>query len=98
MDLDEKSVAVSHVIGASVQPDGVHWRVRAQAKQVPQPKKAQMTAALAGREYSEVELLATQLGFKLLSISPWPEWWPRLPVLDSRITIEVESLPAASAP
>ncbi|MEK6206049.1 MAG: hypothetical protein AABM32_00235 [Chloroflexota bacterium] len=98
MDLDEKGVVVSQVIGASVAADGVHWRVRAEGKQVPQPKKAQMTAALAGRDYSEVDLLATQLGFKLLSITPWPEWWPRLPVLDSRITIEVESLPAASSP
>lgn len=98
MDLDEKSVVVSQVIGASVASDGVRWRVRVEGKQVPQPKKAQITAALAGRDYSEVDLLATQLGFKLLSITPWPEWWPRLPVLDSRITIEVESLPAASSP
>lgn len=99
MDLDEKSVAVSQVIGARVGPDGVTWRVRVEGKQVPKPEKARMTAALAGRDYSEVELLATQLGFKLLSITPWPEWWPRLPVLDSRITIKVEALPpAASSP
>jgi hypothetical protein len=98
MELDEKSVVVSQVIGASVQADGVHWRVRAEGKQHAQPKKAQMTAALAGQDYSEVELLATQLGFKLVSITKWPEWWPRLPVLDSRITIDVESLPAASSP
>lgn len=99
MDLDEKSAAANEVIGANVAADGVHWRVRVEGKQVPQPKKAQMTAALAGREYAEVDPLATQLGFKLRSITPWPEWWPRLPVLDSRITIEVEALPpAASSP
>lgn len=96
MDLDEKSPVVNEVIGARVEADGVRWRVRAEGKQVPQPKKAQMTAALAGREYEYAGPLAEQLGFKLRSITPWPEWWPRLPVLDSRITIEVEALPPAA--
>ncbi|MDQ2914177.1 MAG: baseplate J/gp47 family protein [Chloroflexota bacterium] len=99
MDLEEKSAAVTQVIGASVQDDGVHWRVRVQGKQIPQPKTSQMTAVLAGREYEAVGPLAEQLGFRLRSITPWPEWWPRLPVLDSRITIVVEALPpAASSP
>ena len=98
MDVDEKSAVVDQVIPPFVASDGVHWRVRAQGKQVPQAKKSQMTAALAGRGYEEVAPLATQLGFKLRSITPWPEWWPRLPVLDSRITIEVEALPSASSP
>jgi hypothetical protein len=97
MDLDETSAVVNEVIGASVQDDGVHWRVRAQGKQKPQPNTTQMTAALAGREYGAVGPLAEQLGFKLRSITPWPEWWPRLPVLDSRITIVVESLPSAAS-
>lgn len=96
MELDATSAVVDQVIGASVADDGVHWRVRAQGKQVPQPKTTQMTAALAGREYDAVSPLAEQLGFKLRSITPWPEWWPRLPVLDSRITIVVESLPPAA--
>ena len=99
MDLDAASPVVEEVIGAAVQDDGVHWRVRASGKQVPQPKTTQMTAALAGRDYESVGPLAEQLGFKLRSITPWPEWWPRLPVLDSRIRIVVESLPpAASVP
>ena len=99
MDLDASSPLVDEVIGASVADDGVHWRVRAQGKQVPQPRMTQMTAALAGREYEAVGPLAEQLGFKLRRITPWPEWWPRLPVLDSRITIVVEALPtAASSP
>ena len=96
MDLDETSPAVNDVIGAQVFDDGVHWRVRAQGKQVPQPKTTQMTAALAGQDYEAVGPLAEQLGFKLRSITPWPEWWPRLPVLDSRITIVVEALPPAA--
>ena len=98
--LDDTSVAVEQVIPPSVAQDGVHWRVRVAGKQVPQPNTAQMAAALAGRGYDEVSPLAEPLGFKLRSITPWPEWWPqRLPVLDSRITIQVEALPsAASAP
>ena len=99
MDLDASSPVVNEVIGAQVAEDGVHWRVRAQGKQVPQPKTTQMTAALAGREYEAAGQVAEQLGFTLRSVTLWPEWWPRLPVLDSRITIVVESLPpAASSP
>ena len=100
MELDPASVTVEQVIPPSVAQDGVHWRVRASGKQVPQPNKPQMAAALAGRGYDEVGPFAEPLGFKLRSITPWPDWWPqRLPVLDSRITIEVEALPSsASAP
>ena len=97
MELDEKSAVVDQVIPPSVLQDGVHWRVRAQGKQLPQPNKAQMTATLAGRGYDEVRLFVTQRGFELRSITPWPEWWPRLPVLDSRITIEVEALPSSAS-
>jgi len=96
MDLDLTSAVVNEVIGASVQDDGVHWRVRAQGKQVPQPKTQQMTAALAGREQGAAGQVAEQLGFTLRSVTLWPDWWPRLPVLDSRITIVVESLPPAA--
>ena len=99
MDLDATSPVVDEVIGAAVFDDGVHWRVRARCKQVPQPKTTQMTAALAGREFKAVGPVAEQLGFTLRSVTPWPEWWPLLPVLDSRITIVVEALPpAASSP
>jgi hypothetical protein len=99
MDLDVSSAVVNEVIGASVQDDGVHWRVRAQGKQKRKPNTTQMTAALAGREYEAAGQVAEQLGFTLRSVTLWPEWWPRLPVLDSRITIVVEELPpAASSP
>jgi hypothetical protein len=99
MKLDENTAAVALVIPPNVQQDGVHWRVRAEGKQVPQPNRPQMAAALAGRESQYAGQLATQLGFTLRNIRVWPDWWPRLPVLDSRITIEVEALPpAASSP
>ncbi|TMC68137.1 MAG: hypothetical protein E6J15_13690 [Chloroflexi bacterium] len=97
MNLDENSAVVDQVIPPSVQQDGVHWRVRAQGKQVPEPNKSQMAAALAGRESDYARQLATQLGFTLRSSTLWPEWWPRLPVLDSRITIEVEALPSSAS-
>ena len=96
MKLADNSAVVSEVIGASVREDGVHWRIRAEGKQVPKPKTSQMTAALAGRGYDAVAPLARDLGFELRSITPWPEWWPRLPVLDSRITIDVEALPSSA--
>jgi hypothetical protein len=99
MSLDEKSTVVALVIPPNVQQDGVHWRVRVEGKQKPEPNKSQMAAALAGRESGYADQLAKQLGFTLRRVTLWPDWWPRLPVLDSRITIDVEALPpSASSP
>jgi hypothetical protein len=97
MDLDERSVVVDTVIPAAVGPDGVHWRVRVRGLQFAEPKESQMKAALAGRAIEETNSVVTPLGFELKSVTPWPSWWPRLPVLDSRITIEIASS-AASPP
>lgn len=91
MELDEKSATIDPVIGASVAEDGVHWRVRASGKQLPKPNYSQMTAALAGRSFDDVTGVVQRLGFEKKSVTPWPSWWPRLPVLESRITIQLES-------
>lgn len=98
MELDTKTAVVDIVIKDSVSEDGVHWRVRAHGQQFPELKRPQMTAALAGRGFEEVEPLAEGSGFHVKSISRWPSWWPRLPVLDSRITIELTSATAANPP
>jgi hypothetical protein len=96
MDLDEKSAIVDLVIPASVAADGVHWRVQAKGTQYARVNKVQLTSALAGRGYDEIGTVARRFGFELKSFTPWPSWWPRLPVLDSRITIELA--PAAASP
>jgi len=30
-------------------------------------------------------------GIQLVRVSTWPGWWPRLPVLESRIVIQPEA-------
>ena len=98
MDLVLDNAVVDVVIPASVAEDGVHWRVRARAQQTTRPQRAQMTAALAGRAYEDVAAIARASGFELVRIQAWPGWWPRLPVLDSRITIEVTNAVSSGSP
>ena len=97
MDLVRDNAVVDVVIPASVAEDGVHWRVRARAQQSTRPRP-QMTAALAGRAFDDVTNIAHDSGFELVRIQAWPAWWPRLPVLDSRITIEVTSRVSSGSP
>ncbi len=98
MELVPESGVVEVVIPASVAEDGVHWRVRARAQQSTRPQRAQMTAALAGRELKDVAKIAQDSGFELVGVTAWPAWWPRLPVLDSRITIKVDSAVSSGSP
>jgi hypothetical protein len=98
MDLVPDEAIVDIVIPASVAEDGVHWRVRARAQQSTHPQRAQMTAALAGREFADVKDIVRGSGFELVRVDYWPAWWPRLPVLDSRITIEVTNAVSSGTP
>jgi hypothetical protein len=78
--------------------NGVQWRVRAKAQQYASVETAQLKAALAGRGLDEIEAVATARGFRKVDVTTWPSWWPRLPVLDSRITIKVNAPVTAGAP
>lgn len=99
MDFDRNRAEVQPIIGPSVGKDGVHWRVRARAQQYTSPTTAgQMKAALAGRGLEDTRGIVEPLGFQVKAITTWPSWWPRLPVLDSRITIDVEPTTASSPP
>ena len=98
MELVRENAVVDVVIPASVAEDGVHWRVRARAQQSTRPQRAQMTAALAGRAFEDVAAIARASGFELVRIQAWPGWWPRLPVLDSRITIDVTNAVSSGTP
>jgi hypothetical protein len=98
-DIDTSASAkVDTVIGANVADDGVHWRVRATSVQSARPDRGRLSAALAGRSLDEAAPIITGRGFHIVQVSAWPSWWPRLPVLDSRITIEVAPPVSASGP
>ncbi|HKW77905.1 MAG TPA: baseplate J/gp47 family protein, partial [Candidatus Limnocylindria bacterium] len=94
-DID-KAGAVVAVVSTSVEDDGVHWRVRGSASQFRRLDDAAIRSALAGRAFEDADALVADRGLRLVRISTWPGWWPRLPVLDSRIVIQSEARAAAS--
>jgi hypothetical protein len=98
MDLDPDSSAVDIVFGPTVGETGVQWRVRVKAQQYATVDAAQLRAALAGRGLEDVDAVATARGFRKINVETWPSWWPRLPVLDSRITIKFGAPVTAGAP
>jgi hypothetical protein len=90
---------VVDVVGApTVTDDGVHWRVRGRASQFRRLDEAAIRAALAGRGLDEISGVVSDRGLRLVRVSTWPGWWPRLPVLDSRIQIQSEAHSAAGPP
>jgi hypothetical protein len=95
-DIDKEGAIVEIVGAPSVEPDGVHWRVRARASQFRRPDEAAIRAALAGRRFEEVSDVVRARDLELRTISTWPGWWPRLPVLDSRIKIQSEARAAST--
>jgi Baseplate J-like protein len=102
-DIDKEGAVVDIVGAPTVDVSGVHWRVRARASQFQHVDEAAIRAALAGRalgtkeDVAEIARLVDGRGLRLVQVSTWPGWWPRLPVLDSRIQITSEA-PAAASP
>ena len=86
------------MIGPNVGTDGVRWRIRVRAQQFARANRAQMSAALAGKPFAETVPIANARGFRVVRVGIWPGWWPRMPLLDSRITIDVASPVAAGSP
>ncbi len=95
-DIDVPGAVVETVLGPTVEGDGVHWRVSARASQFHRVNEAAIRAALAGHAFEDASGVVGDQGLRLLRISAWPGWWPRLPLLDSRIDVRTES-PASSA-
>lgn len=96
-DIDPRGAVVDIIGTPVVADDGVHWRVRARASQFRRIDAAAIRAALAGRPFEEVERVILERGLRLVRVSTWPGWWPRLPLLESRIQIQSDA-PAAGPP
>ncbi len=94
-DIDARGAVVDIVGAPTVADDGVHWRVRARGSQFRRIDAAAMRVALAGRPFEEVDRVVAARGLRLVRVSTWPGWWPRLPLLDSRIQIQSDA-PAAA--
>lgn len=96
-DIDRDGAVVEIVGSPTVEEDGVHWRVRGRAGEFRRVDEAAIRAALAGRGLEEVDRVVSDRGLRLVRLSTWPGWWPRLPVLDSRIQVHAEAR-AATVP
>jgi hypothetical protein len=90
-DIDKEGAVVEIVGTPTVEADGVHWRVRGRASQFRHPDEVAIRAAVAGRPLEEVTKVVEDRGMRLVRVSTWPGWWPRLPLLDSRIVIQSEA-------
>ncbi|MDO8506078.1 MAG: hypothetical protein Q7S41_00555, partial [Candidatus Limnocylindria bacterium] len=95
-DIDREGAVVDIVGSPSVEDDGVHWRVRGLGSQFRRVDEAAIKSALAGRGLEEVSRVVSDRGLRFVRVSTWPGWWPRLPVLDSRIQIQSPSRAAAA--
>lgn len=86
-DIDEAGAAVDVIGVPRVGENGVTFRVRATALQFTRPNTAALRSLLAGRAPSEAEALLRGRGLRLAGLERWPDWWPRMPLLDARIRV-----------
>lgn len=86
-DIDAGGAAVDVVGAPTVGENGVTWKIHAAARQLARSNPAVLRAALAGRAPAEVEGVLRERGLRLVTLGRAPEWWPRLPLLDARISV-----------
>ena len=96
-DIDDAGAVVQLIGAPSVEADGVHWRVSVRASQFPAIDEAGIRTLLTGRQLEDVNGVVSDRGLRLVRVSTWPGWWPRLPILGARIAIQGEA-PAAASP
>lgn len=97
-DIDANGAVIELVGSPTVGDDGVHWRVRARAAQFRRLDEGAIRSALAGRAFDDLDPVITGRGLRLVRVSTWPGWWPRLPFLDARIRIQSEAPASAASP
>jgi Baseplate J-like protein len=99
-DIDKVGAVVDVIIDATLDDNGVTWRVRGRTSQFPTVHDAPLKTALAGREliFEDAAKVVEGQGLELKRIVVWPGWWPRFPFFDSRLQIEVDNeTPVTSA-
>lgn len=72
----------------TVGPSGVIWQVAASGRQLPRVPEDRIRAAIAGRDRADATAVLAGLGLTVSDLRVEPGWWPRLPLLDSRIRID----------
>jgi hypothetical protein len=85
--LDERTAQFAGITTPTVGDNGVTWRLVATGQQSVRITKEQVGRAVAGRSVSEARALLQSQGLRVSDIRVSPSWWPRMPLLDARITI-----------
>ena len=85
--LDERSVQFGGIGTPAVADNGVTWKLVASGQQSVRLTKEQVGRAVAGRSVTEARALLQGQGLRVTDISVAPSWWPRMPLLDARITV-----------
>lgn len=91
-EIDERSASVE-VKSVRVGEDGVTWGLTALGWQMRRTDRERVGRLLAGRGVGDVAPVLGAEGLRLVRIDAIPAWWPIMPVLDGRITVQVEAPP-----
>ena len=85
--LDDRTAQFAGVATPTVSDNGVTWRLSASGQQAVRLTKEQVGRAIAGRGVAEARAVLQALGLRVMDVQVFPSWWPRLPLLDARITV-----------
>lgn len=89
-EVDERSVAFD-VKSLRVGDDGVTWSVTARGQQIRSINKDRVSRLLTGRAVRDAQAALAAEGLELKRLDWVPAWWPLLPLLDTRIAVQVEA-------
>lgn len=85
--LDERSAQFDGITTPTVADNGVTWKLVATGQQSVRLTKEQVSRAVAGRGVGEARDLLQGQGLRVTELRVSPSWWPRMPLLDARITV-----------
>lgn len=93
-DVDDRSATVD-VKSVRIGDDGVTWALTAKGWQTHRTDRLRVGRLLAGRAVGDVRPVLDAEGLRLVRIDAAPAWWPIMPILDGRITVQVEAPPVS---
>jgi hypothetical protein len=94
-DVDERGVTFD-VKSLKVADDGVTWTLTARGQQTRAVNNDRVSRLLTGRRVGDAQSALAGEGLELKRLDWVPGWWPLLPILDARISVQVET-PAVRA-
>ena len=96
-EIDPRATAVD-VKSATIGDDGITWQLSVRAIQVQRVDRPGIARLLAARPVREAQRALADQDLVLVRLEWVPAWSPILPLLDARITVEVEPASLTSGP